>query len=191
MPYFRGFSSPHYLSTVRLEKWSLRKCSQSKREKTWEMGSPANLLCVCVCVCVCACVCARIHISFYCNKATCTLLMFKTEHHLSFPVKQEEKFINKQDQNYSRECQLQIRSYRLCWFSHWVAGFKSSLGKNFILKHHLKLQGCPLNTTIKHAKREAMLSKCPLNSLKSLKPAICWPSITPVFFFSLFFNKRK
>ena len=50
-----------------------------------------------------------VHIQFYCNKATCTLLTFKTEHHLSFPVKQKEKFKNKQEQNYNRECQLQIR----------------------------------------------------------------------------------
>ena len=40
--------------------------------------------------------------------------LFKTEHHLSFPVKQKEKFKNKQDQNYNRECQLQIRYYRFC-----------------------------------------------------------------------------
>ena len=40
--------------------------------------------------------------------------LFKTEHHLSFPVKQKEKFKNKQEQNYNREFQLQIRSYRFC-----------------------------------------------------------------------------
>ena len=95
--------------------------------------------------------------------------MFNTELYLSFPVKQKEKFKNKQEQNYNREFWLQIRSYRFCWFSQQAAGLKSSLGENFVLKCHLKLQEFPLNITIKHAKGEAMLSKRPLNPPKHLK----------------------
>lgn len=77
---------------------------------------------------------------FYCNKATCTRQHLKWAS-FSFqwkPKKKKKKKKKKKekkikDKSYNRECQLQIKPYSFCWFSHWVAGLKSSSGENFIL----------------------------------------------------------
>lgn len=56
--------------------------------------------------------------------------------------------------------------------------------REFYFKCHLKLQGCLLNHTIKHAKGEAMLSDAHLPQTPQTHP--CSPSIPPLFFFFFF-----
>ena len=75
-----------------------------------------------------------VHIQFYCNKATCTLLTFKTEHHLSFPVKQKENLKINRNKITIEKCQFRIRSYKVLLILPWSGRTQVIIRREFYFK---------------------------------------------------------